>query len=188
MMQLKNSQTSYGAISLFLHWLMAFFVIAMLMIGWGRDYTHGELKSFLMDIHKSTGIMILLLMTCRLVWRLASPPPHLPAEMPKTTKYAAHGAHTALYILMFLMPISGWLLVSAVGRTIDFLGVIPLPSLMEKTQSYAPMIKETHEIMAYGLAGLILLHAAAGIFHHVVHKDDILERMLPVLKKQKKDL
>jgi cytochrome b561 len=180
----RNSPTNYGAISLVFHWLMALLVLIMLGLGWGRYYVPRTWTPWMMDLHKSLGIIILVLVFARVLWRMYEQIPPLPREFTKSEKLIAHVAHYSLYLFMLAMPLSGWLMMSAMGRNPSFFGFIDLPALIEKSPAWVPFLKNVHGLMAYGFAGLITVHVLAAFFHHFIRKDDILRRMLPLIKKK----
>lgn len=185
MTQWHNSQSHYGAISLFLHWLMAILIIIMLALGWGREYAHGETKTLMMDAHKTIGVLILILICLRLSWRFYSRVPLLPETLSHNKKLVAHATHALLYFLIFVMPFSGWLMMSAMGRPLYVFRVILLPPLIQNSSDLVPLLKEIHEISAYGLCFLMSLHLSAALIHQYIYKDDIMRRMLPFLKSRK---
>ena len=94
---------------------------------------------------------------------------------------AAEATHVLLYLLMFAVPISGWLMSSAKGFQTVWFGVLPLPDLLDKNQQLGDLLKEVHEALNFGMAGLVLAHAGAALKHHVIDRDDVLARMLPFL-------
>ena len=178
----RKLRQTYGATSQILHWLVAFFVFAMLALGWGREIAPGAWRPAMIDLHKSIGFCILCLMMIRTAWRLYRGAPRLPEGMGKLSAYAAAAVHALLYGFLLLMPVSGWLMLSAAGRPAQIFG-LDLPALMEKDRNLLPFFKELHEIAAYGLSALIALHVLAALYHHYIRKDDILRRMLPFIKR-----
>ena len=175
--QWRNTSRAYGAISLSLHWLMALLIFFMFALGWGREFVPGVWKPIMMDAHKFIGILILTLVLFRLGWRLYTPPPPLPDKHSKLYAIAAHIAHGALYFFLFAMPISGWAMMSVSGRPVYVLDIISLPPLLNKSPLLVPMLKDSHEFMAYGFAALITAHTAAALFHHFILKDGIFLRI-----------
>ena len=174
----RNTSNSYGIVSVCFHWLIALLISAMLALGWGREYAPTTWRPIIMDIHKFTGILILALVFFRIIWKLATPQPELPASLSKFYKLLAHAGHWALYFMMFAMPISGWAMISASGKTVYFLDLIALPPLMQKNLPWRAFLENLHSVMAFMLAGLIVEHIAAALLHHYVFKDDVLRRML----------
>lgn len=179
----RNSLRRYGAVSLSLHWGMALLVFLMLGLGWGREYAPGIWKPLITQMHVAAGVLLLGLLPVRLFWRFYDRPPALVESLIPVQRLAAHAMHYLLYILLFAMPLSGWLMLSAMGRRPSFLGVIELPLVLEKTPSLVPVFKSVHGLMALGFAAFVILHLGAGLLHHFVHRDETLTRMLPFLKK-----
>lgn len=180
----RNSSEAYGTVSRMFHWLTALLVFVMLALGWGRDFAPGAWRSVMMDLHKSTGIVILALVVARALWRLYTKPPVLPDTLSRLSKGAAHGVHGLLYLMLAALPLSGWLMLSAMGRGPSLFGLASLPPLMDKAPGLVPLLKNAHGLMAYGLAALVAAHVAAALLHHFFYKDDILRRMLPFSEKR----
>lgn len=185
MMQLRNTSATYGAISLFLHWLMAILILLMFGLAWVRDFAANDLRMPILELHKNIGILILSLFVVRLIWRLINIIPALPSHYSRFIHVGAKLGHFSLYTLLCLLPLSGWIMVSAMGRPPVFFGLI-MPSLITKNIDIIPMLKEIHETLAYGFIVLITTHISAALWHYFIKKDDILERMLPFIKVRKK--
>lgn len=163
-----------------LHWLTALAIIAAFALGITTDNMEGfsMQKLKLINYHKWIGIAVLLLVALRLLWRLSHRPPALPANMASWEKQVAHLTHIVLYVLMFAVPLGGWLYSSAKGYPVVWLGLVQLPDLMAKNEDVAGLIKFGHKIGAWTLIGLALTHAAAALKHHFIQRDDVLKRML----------
>ena len=100
--------------------------------------------------------------------------------MPAWQRFAAHISHGGLYLLMFVIPLSGWLMSSASGFKVVYFGVIPLPDLLDKNKAVAEVLVEVHEILAFTLVALVVVHAAAAIKHQFIDHDGTLMRMFRV--------
>lgn len=183
----RNSQARYGLVALAFHWLIALAIVAMLVLGSiMTDLPNSPRKFALYQLHKSVGMTILAASLLRLGWRLANPPPPLPASMAALEALAAKAAHAGFYLLMIGLPLSGWMMVSASPLNIPtrIFGVFELPHLpwlstLADKKPVEDALKEVHELAAWTLAALLLLHVAAALRHHLLLKDDILRRMLP---------
>ncbi len=183
----KHRPIRYNDAAVILHWLIALLLIGMLMLG---KYTHileddDPQKFVLVQWHKSFGIIALLLIIIRLLWRMSYTPPAHPADAPKWEKFAAKGTHILLYSLMLIMPLSGWLLVSASPLNID---TILFNAIKWPHAPGAQLLQEKelghlfHNIHAYASGALILLvvmHVGAALKHHIINKDDVLRCMTP---------
>lgn len=147
------------------------------------DLPFSPLRLKLYNYHKWAGICFLLLTVLRLLWRFTHRPPALPAvielAMPTWQNRVYHATHGALYALFFAVPLIGWAYSSAAGFPIVLFGVIPLPDLLAVDKEFAKQIKELHEISAFALVGLALLHIAAALKHQFIDRDKLINRMLP---------
>ncbi len=147
------------------------------------DLPFSPLRLKLYNYHKWAGITFLILSVLRLVWRLVYKPPALPKAieqaMPHWQTKVYHATHYALYALFFAVPLIGWAYSSAAGFPIVLFGVLPLPDFVAVDKEFAKQIKELHEISAFALMGLALLHIGAALKHHFIDKDGLVSRMLP---------
>ena len=175
-----NSTTRYTATAIALHWLTALLVFVSFPLG---VYMHGlalsPLKLQLISYHKWLGVTIFLLTAARLAWRAAHVPPPLPETIPLWQQRAAHGLHLLLYILLFAIPLSGWLMSSAKGFPVVYLGLVQLPDLVGKDKALGELLTEVHEMLNFGLLALVGMHVAAALKHHFIERDTTLLRMLP---------
>jgi cytochrome b561 len=177
----------YDAVAIILHWVIALGILALIVMG--LSMTHLGLATMakfrLYQLHKSIGITVLLAVLLRVLWRLTHRPPPLPA-MPPLERAAAGATHGLLYVLMLVIPLSGWALVSVSPFNLPTVlyGLVPWPhlpvlsDLADKPAAEA-VVKFIHGKLAWLLTAVILLHAAAGLRHHFVLRDGILRRMLP---------
>jgi cytochrome b561 len=99
--------------------------------------------------------------------------------MPAWQHKVAEGTHHLLYLLMVLVPLSGWLMSSAKGFQTVYFGVLPLPDLVGKDKELGDLLKEAHEALNLALLVLVGLHVAGALKHHLIDKDATLRRMLP---------
>jgi cytochrome b561 len=161
------------------HWTIAVLVIVNLFIGLFHDaLLHGVAGA--MPLHKSIGLLVLVLTVGLIGWRLTHRPPPLPAEMKGWEKNAAHIMHWALYALMLIMPLTGWMMVSNARRPhpIEWFNLFQVPFL-PVTRGVAGAADQTHAILGYLMAGLVVLHIAAALRHHFILRDPVLRRMWP---------
>lgn len=170
---------TYTATAQLLHWVLALAIVGMLVMGlYMEDLPFTPLKFQLFQLHKSIGITILLLVFVRLMWRFTHPAPMLPAHMPRWQKAAAHTTHALLYVLMFAMPLSGYLMSDAAGYHPNWFG-INVPILLHPNPDLALTFSWAHGIGANLFWALLAAHVGAALFHHVIVKDNTLRRMLP---------
>lgn len=172
------STKRYTTIGIALHWLIALLIFGLFPVGlWmtSQEINPDVLKVY--ALHKSTGIVVLALGLLRIVWRLFNPAPPLPVGMPPLQKIAAQAVHVLLYVGMIAVPLCGWLGSSAAGFSVSPYGLFTLPDLVAKSKPLMKQMFELHELFAYILMGLVLLHILATVYHQFVQKDNLLARM-----------
>ena len=174
-----NPSPRYSGMAMALHWLLGLMIVGAFAVGlYMSDLPMSPTRLKLFNWHKWAGISILTLSVLRLLWRFTHrPPADLPA--PAWQNLAAHGTHWALYALFFLVPLAGWAYSSAAGFQVVWFGVLPLPDFVGKDKALADILKERHELLAWALAALVLLHIAAALKHHFIDRDGLLNRMRP---------
>jgi cytochrome b561 len=159
---------------------MAICIVAMLFIGVGMVSTIMPKYLPLVSVHKSLGITVLVLALIRLVTRLRYGAPPLPADLPAPMKLAAHLSHYAFYVLMIGMPLIGWAMLSAAGYPVVVFGSVRLPAILPQSGSLHALLWNAHFFLAFAFFALILLHAAAAMFHALVRRDGVFEAMAPI--------
>ncbi len=172
----------YTHTAITLHWLIALLVFAAFPLGlYMHDLPLSPYKLRLYSYHKWLGVCVMLFAVIRLSWRVSHRPPALPDSMRGWEKLAAESMHYLLYILLFAIPLSGWLMSSAKGFQTVLFGVIPLPDIINKDKFLGEFLQQVHESFNWILLVMVCAHIAASIKHHFIERDDILERMLPFL-------
>jgi cytochrome b561 len=167
----------YTRTAIALHWLMALMIFSAFPLGvYMHDLPLSPTKLQLFSYHKWLGITILIAAAARLAWRVTHPAPAMLA-MPRWQQVAAHGTHHLLYLLLFAIPLSGWLMSSAKGFQTVWFGVLPLPDLVGKNKELGDLLKEVHEMLNFGLLLLVGAHIAGALKHHFIEHDDTLRRM-----------
>jgi cytochrome b561 len=162
-----------------LHWLMALCILAMLFIGVGMVSTIAPNYLALVGIHKPLGVAILILAVIRLVVRLRAGAPALPADLPEPMKLAAVLSHYALYGLMIVMPLIGWVMMSAADYPIVLAEGLRLPAIVPPSARLHALLWDAHFYLAFAFFGLILMHIAAALFHALVRRDGVFRTMSP---------
>lgn len=181
----SHTATHYTHTAIALHWLIALCLGSTALLGlYMSDLPFSPAKLQYFSWHKWAGVSIFLLVVLRLIWRLIKGVPAAPAHLPLWQQSAAEWTHRLLYVLMFAIPLSGWLMSSAKGVPTVYFGLLPLPDLLERNVELGKQLASLHGALNLGMLGLLLLHAAAAIKHHLIDRDEVLARMLPVLKKQ----
>jgi cytochrome b561 len=182
-----SSPTRYSAVAQAFHWIIAALIVTQFTLAWMQDdLPIGMHKLALLARHKSFGMTVLMLAILRLLWRLFNPAPALPAGMSKFERLAAKGTHIAFYVLLFAMPLTGWLMSSAKNYSVSWFGLFTWPNLIAKNEVWFDYLKSTHEILSDVLLAIAILHILAALKHHFWNKDDVLTRMLPFGKSEKR--
>ncbi len=176
----------YHSIAVSLHWLIALLIAGLIVLAKiAHDLPDDDpLRFELIQWHKSFGIALLLLVACRILWRLMHRPPPLPGNTKRLERFAASAAHFMLYVLMIALPLTGWAMVSAspLNLATELFGLIPWPHLPWLTNIADKDVWEyrfhnLHYWLANGMMTLVLLHALAALRHQFVLKDSVMSRM-----------
>ncbi len=178
---MTSETTRYTKTAIALHWLMALLLSGLFAVGlYMSDLPLSPWKLKVYSWHKWAGVTAFLLLLLRAAWRFTHRPPALPAAMSEQLRRLAHAGHAVLYALMIAIPLSGWLMSSAKGFPVVYFGVLQLPDLVEKNNELGEVLEVVHELLNYLLAATVLGHAGAALKHHLIDKDDVLSRMLPL--------
>jgi cytochrome b561 len=179
-MALKSTRQQWSGIGKALHWLVAALILVMAYLGLTMgDLPNGPDKIATYALHKSIGLSILALAVLRLGWRLYAGAPEEVAGTPRWQARIATVTHVALYALLLALPLTGWLLNSAAGFPLQWFGLFNLPSLAARDEALHALSVEVHELLFWALAVLVVMHAAAALYHHLFLGDATLARMLP---------
>jgi cytochrome b561 len=179
-MLIGNTAERFGLVTKTLHWLtlvllIAAFTLAISMVNMPFSPRKLEFYSW----HKWVGVTIFLLAVLRLAWRLANPVPLPPKGTPQWQRRLAGLSHAALYTVLIVMPVTGWIMSSALNLPVVYLGIIPIPSPLGVNRALGEAMKLVHLSLAITLLILVAIHVLAAIYHHVALRDDVLRRMLP---------
>lgn len=167
----------YNSVARAFHAVIAVMVIFNLLTGIFGDAIEDIWQPF--PAHKATGILILLLSLGRLGWRFTWTMPDWPETMSNLQRTVARLTHAALYALMLIVPLTGWIFSSAGKYPLSIYGLFDWPKLaVAKGSALAEAAHEGHEVLGFAMAGLVVLHVAAALHHHFVIKDNVLRRML----------
>ena len=177
----QASRTGYSGIAIALHWSIAALVLATIPIGWYGATFETALGQSATNIHKSIGILILALTLVRVAWRLAHKPPALPDGMAPALRWIAKATHVGFYVLLLVLPLSGWWMSSAVPQRHAFgFGFFDVPFLpVPRGFASAGPAHAMHVNLAWVMVGLVVLHILAALKHQFIDKDETLARMLP---------
>jgi cytochrome b561 len=180
---MRESVPTYDRAARALHWLTA--VMLVLLFGLGLSMTRWfeedeELKLRVYSWHEWTGLTLFAITAFRLWWRLRHPVP--PIDLPPIERIGSRFTYVAFYVILLLQPISGWLMNSAFGFTMVYLGLVPLPNLVPVDRPLALFLQRVHFTLAMLLLALTAAHAGAVLYHHLVQRDGVLRRMLPNIR------
>ncbi len=180
-MKLKNTVDNFGALTILLHWLFALLVFGLFGLGlymveltYYDPWYHESLA-----LHESIGASLFGLLLLRIIWRLINVMPQ-PEPANAGEHFVAALVHGLLYLVPLLLILSGYLIATADGRAIAVFDLFSLPALPALMENQEDFFGELHEILAWGLIGLAVLHAAAALKHHWIDKDHTLKRMLGI--------
>lgn len=171
-----NRHGHFDGLARLLHWSMAVMIVAMLFIGVGMVASL-SLRPLLIDVHRPLGIAILLLALLRLAHRWRSPPPPLPADLPRLQAVAARASHVVLYALMLAMPLLGWSMLSAGGYPVQMFGTLHLPTIVPQDPALYAGLRGLHGVLGLALFALVLAHLAAALHHAWVRRDGVFDAM-----------
>ncbi|HKE93418.1 MAG TPA: cytochrome b [Povalibacter sp.] len=177
---MQTAVNRYTSTAIVLHWLIALLILGQIVFGWVlEDIPRGTpARSIYVNFHKSTGMVLGLLILFRLYWRLRHPAPLFPDSMPAWERRAARASHALLYAGMLIMPLAGYVASNFSKWGVNFFNVLKLPPWGFESKSVYGFLNSTHVFTSYVLVALILLHAAAAL-RHLVLRDGIFLRMAP---------
>ncbi|WP_455271846.1 cytochrome b [Rhizobium herbae] len=186
---LRNKRDAFGWGTIALHWTIALLIIGLIVLGYvmTRKNIDPEVQFSLYQWHKSFGMTALALALIRLVWWLAS---IHPVPVPTLTPLERRGssmAHGLLLVLTIAVPFAGWAVASTstLGIPTLLFNRVLVPHLpMAKSEAAESFWTEAHALLAYCLAGLVVLHAAAALYHHFRRRDEVLTRMLGIFRRR----
>lgn len=179
-MQLRNSTSRYGLVSIVMHWGVALAVFGLFGLGlWMMELDYySPWRKEAPELHKSIGLVLLAVMLGRVLWRFISPPPPALPNHGKLTRMASKVGHGALYLGLFAVMIAGYLISTADGVGIPVFGLFEVPALVSNLPDQADVAGEIHFYLAWGLVIFAGLHALAALKHHFIDRDATLKRML----------
>ena len=178
--RLCGRREEYSGFAKLLHWTIAACVLFIIPAGIVmHNLGDGDLKNALYTLHRSFGALVLALMVIRLSYRLFNGVPGPEPTLTAMQRIASHAVHLALYGLLIAQPIIGWVATSAYGAQISVFGLFNLPALVDKDETLATPLFLVHQIIGLAIAGLLVMHIGAALFHYFIRRDGVLQRMLP---------
>tara|TARA_B100002003_G_scaffold249665_1_gene286626 strand:- start:1298 stop:1843 length:546 start_codon:yes stop_codon:yes gene_type:complete len=178
-MQFRNTPASYGLVAIIIHWLVAVVVLGLFGLGfWMVDlsYYDGWYRRA-PDIHRSIGILLLMVMLFRVAWRMLN---EAPEPLPGHKRWeirSAHMAHLLLYVLIFVAMVSGYLISTADGSSISVFGWFEVPSVTGQIKGMEDTAGTVHYWSTWAIVALAAVHAAGALKHHLFDRDRTLWRM-----------
>lgn len=174
--------TQYDTVSKVAHWLSFALVAAAYAVGWTMPHVKpGTKPETLINLHLSLGASLLAVVAFRVLWRIVRP---APGPAPGVTRWEAQVAkvtHLTLYALIFIMPLTGWAATSVRSWSVKLFGFVPLPGLLPPGTKLGFELGDLHaDILTWVLLALIGLHLLGALYHRLVRRDQVLQRMLPL--------
>jgi cytochrome b561 len=176
---------SYDGVHRAIHWITALLIFGLVPVGIvmsmrGEANLWDDLTNTLYNTHKLVGLLALIVVALRIVSRARITTPPYPPDMPRPMVMGAHAVHGLIYVLLVLVPLLGWAGVSAFPA-LPTIGGWQVPGLpfVPQDPAVASQIFQAHAAAALLLTALVLLHIAAGLFHLLVKKDGVFQRMWP---------
>lgn len=178
------SPERYNRGMIMLHWATALLVLVLFISAeiWDFGERGGAFRTNLKLVHFAAGILLTVVFVCRIIWRAISSK-SLPAAEQGMMALAAKTAHYALYVGLIAQIGLGFTWRWSQGRAVDFFNLFSIPPLWNISQDYRHQLGELHENLAWAIILVSLLHACAALFHHLVLKDKVLQRMIPALRR-----
>lgn len=173
-----NTAKQWGLVSRLLHGFMAIAIIFMLGLGTTMiNMRLSPMKLEMFMVHKSLGILLLLLVAVRIIWRVLNPAPKPSRSISKFQRRTASFAQLLMYVLMVCIPISGWVINSAANFPLQWFGLFEIPSITGPSLETEEFAKLVHLILVSTLGAIVLIHISAALHHHFIKKNKILKRM-----------
>jgi len=179
-MPLRNTDENYGSLAKFLHWTIVILIVVQYVLAETADELPDGLEKLqVLTRHKSFGMLILGLAIVRIAWKLMNKGRPAPVGEGLMKKAAAAG-HGLLYLLLLVMPVSGWAMSSAANYPVTFFGWFQFPALVAENHDLHEALEDVHEALFYTLLVVAIGHIVAALYHHFILKDDVLRRMSPL--------
>ncbi len=178
-MRWGNSATHWGLVSRLLHWFTAIAVFFMFAVGITMiNMRLSPMKLEMFIVHKSTGMLILVVVLLRILWRLMNPAPRPSRHLSQFQRRVAGTGQWLMYCLLVAIPVSGWVINSAANFPLRWFGLFEIPPITGPSIEIEDMAKTTHLVLICCLAAIVLIHIGAALHHHWIKRNDILKRML----------
>ncbi|KTD11751.1 cytochrome b561 family protein [Legionella gratiana] len=176
---IKNTLKSFGTMTKLVHWLIFILITFQFYLIWISVPNDPSRQAFYIMLHKSIGITVLLLGLYFIIWHIITTKPLPPETQPYWQHITAKIVHYLLFILLIAMPIVGYLLVCANGKTVNFFGWFNIPSLISQNKHLGDIMFSIHQKLGYLIIALVGVHVFAAFYHQFIIKDNVLRRILP---------
>lgn len=177
---LRNTEKAWGVVAKFFHWFVAVLVLGQFVLGTiAEEARLSPLKLDLFVWHKSIGVSILLLVILRVAWRVRNRPPPAPDGVAAWEKRLAKVSHGLLYILIIIVPLTGWWISDTSRIPFSLYWAVPVPDLMAPNRDLSELAADVHGVLTKLLLVVVIVHTFAALRHHFVLRNDTLLRMLP---------
>lgn len=179
-LSMHNSADKWGWLSIVFHWVSAFVIVSMFALGFWMvelDY-YSDWYRIAPDWHRSVGVLFMMLMVMRLLWRFYSKPPEALLSHWSWEVRCAHIIHIAFYVLVLLLLPTGYFITTAAGQSVWVFDWFSIPAAVTSVDNLEDIAGDIHKIIAYSMMALVVLHIAGALKHHLIDKDMTLKRML----------
>ena len=182
-----NTTDRFGLVAIILHWVIALTIFGLFGVGWYMiDLSYyDKLKYTLPAIHKSIGMLLIMVFVLSVIWKLINLTPEPVEGSTRFEIIASKLAHLGLAGLIAIILLTGYLIPTAKGMGISVFGWFEVPATITSIPQQEDITGLIHKYLAYTVIGLALLHAAAALKHHFINKDDTLRRMLGRVSRNK---
>ncbi len=171
---------SYDGVWKTLHWLVAGLVGVQYVTKLASPGVFaGVSENGLNAWHLAVGPTILLLMALRLVWRLTHTPPPPPNDLAPALRALSRATHWAMYVILLVLPVLGWVAASGYGARPFLFGLVPLPFIAARSRSLGETVGAAHGVLAWVLLAVIGLHVCGAMYHALAREDGVFARMMP---------
>lgn len=178
-------EAQYGTGAKLFHWVTVALLLAIIPMGLVMgDLPRGRLQDTLFVTHESLGLTVLALTLARFLWRLAHPAPPPSADLSPIERRASGGVHALLYLVLIIMPVTGYLFVTFKGIELSYFGLADIPALVAQDKPKADFALLVHTSLQWAIYALALMHISAALHHHFMRRNDVLARMLPLRRRR----
>jgi cytochrome b561 len=176
-------EQGFGTVARLFHWVIPLLVLVQIPAGIAMTSEPlSELSGPLFILHKGSGAVLLLLVAARVLWRLTHRPPPFPDYMPTLEKRIASATHAALYVVLVVMTVSGYVRTVGDGFPVELLDSLGIPSLIPYMPRTAQVMLVVHQFAVFALVALVAAHITAVLRHQLIERNPVLARMWPPLR------